>query len=42
MCDAFSNKRIEKSYDAISDCFGEISKIKTTIHTSEWITIKIQ
>ena len=33
MRDVFSNKRIEKSYDAIF--LGMISKIKTARHTSE-------
>ena len=33
MRDVFSNKRIEKSYDAIF--WGMISKIKTARHTSE-------
>ena len=33
--DVFSNKQIEKSYDAISDCLDMDSKIKTTTHTSE-------
>ena len=33
MRDMFSNKRIEKSYDAIF--LGMISKIKTARHTSE-------
>ena len=33
MRDVFSNKQIEKSYDAIF--WGMISKTKTTKHTSE-------
>ena len=33
MRDVFSNKQIEKSYDAIF--WGMISKIKTARHTSE-------
>ena len=35
MRDVFSNKRIKKSYDVISDCFGYISKAETTRNTSE-------
>ena len=35
MRDVFSNMRIKNSYDASSDCFGMISKIKTARHTSE-------